>query len=129
MLDQNRVAPYFGAIVGRVANRIKDGKFNLNGADYTLPVNRPPNSLHGMLVIPNYCELWCCSDQPCLPISHLICNFIRLDYLVLYTIFLFDLENFINMTKSFLFMEVLFVTSISKCYTRNTDWICMWMEF
>jgi aldose 1-epimerase len=57
MLDQNRVAPYFGAIVGRVANRIKDGKFTLNGADYTLPVNRPPNSLHGMLVIPNYCEL------------------------------------------------------------------------
>ncbi|KAJ6387347.1 hypothetical protein OIU78_017130 [Salix suchowensis] len=43
----NRVAPYFGAIVGRVANRIKDGKFTLNGVDYTLPVNRPPNSLHG----------------------------------------------------------------------------------
>ncbi|KAL3574973.1 hypothetical protein D5086_023074 [Populus alba] len=54
----NRVAPYFGAIVGRVANRIKDGKFTLNGVDYTLPVNRPPNSLHGMLVIPNYCELF-----------------------------------------------------------------------
>ncbi|KAL4633041.1 uncharacterized protein LOC142630290 [Castanea sativa] len=40
-------APYFGSIVGRVANRIKDGKFKLNGADYSLPINKPPNSLHG----------------------------------------------------------------------------------
>ncbi|KAM7268825.1 hypothetical protein ACFE04_010991 [Oxalis oulophora] len=41
------VAPYFGCIVGRVANRIKDGKFTLNGVEHTLPLNRPPNSLHG----------------------------------------------------------------------------------
>nr|XP_043631919.1 galactose mutarotase [Erigeron canadensis] len=45
----NRVAPYFGCIVGRVANRIKEGKFTLNGTDYTLPINNGPNSLHGGL--------------------------------------------------------------------------------
>nr|GEU30434.1 aldose 1-epimerase [Tanacetum cinerariifolium] len=43
----NGEAPYFGCIVGRVANRIKDGKFTLNGTDYTLPINNGPNSLHG----------------------------------------------------------------------------------
>ncbi|KAK6148155.1 hypothetical protein DH2020_019067 [Rehmannia glutinosa] len=32
---------------GRVANRIKDGKFSLNGVEYALPINKPPNSLHG----------------------------------------------------------------------------------
>ncbi|EXB80299.1 Aldose 1-epimerase [Morus notabilis] len=43
----NGSAPYFGCIVGRVANRIKDGKFTLNGVEYFLPLNKPPNSLHG----------------------------------------------------------------------------------
>lgn len=43
----NDNAPYFGCIVGRVANRIKDGKFTLNGVDYSLPINNGPNSLHG----------------------------------------------------------------------------------
>ena len=40
---------YFGATVGRFANRIREGKFTLNGIDYTLAVNDGPNHLHGGL--------------------------------------------------------------------------------
>ena len=36
-----------GAVVGRVANRIKDGRFSLNGKDYQLAKNCGPNHLHG----------------------------------------------------------------------------------
>ncbi len=38
---------YFGAVCGRFANRIKDGKFSIDGVDYQLPVNNGTNSLHG----------------------------------------------------------------------------------
>ena len=41
--------PYFGAIVGRYANRIDNGKFTINNTDYNLVVNNNGTSLHGGL--------------------------------------------------------------------------------
>jgi aldose 1-epimerase len=41
--------PFFGAVAGRVANRIAKGKFTLEGKEYTLATNNGPNTLHGGL--------------------------------------------------------------------------------
>jgi aldose 1-epimerase len=38
---------YFGATVGRVANRIANGRFALDGETFHVPVNNGANSLHG----------------------------------------------------------------------------------
>jgi len=46
-IDDNHC--YLGATIGRVANRIKGGRFTLGETEYRVPVNNGPNSLHGGL--------------------------------------------------------------------------------
>jgi aldose 1-epimerase len=38
---------FFGALIGRYANRIAHGKFALDGQEYSLPKNNGENTLHG----------------------------------------------------------------------------------
>src|SRR3954451_7099811 len=37
---------YFGALIGRYANRIGGAQFKLDGKTYKVPVNNGPNALH-----------------------------------------------------------------------------------
>jgi aldose 1-epimerase len=44
---ENTAKTYFGAIVGRYGNRIRGGKFKIDGHEYQIPLNNNGNALHG----------------------------------------------------------------------------------
>ena len=45
--DCHKDDKFLGCIIGRVANRIANGEFQLNGKTYKLAVNSGPNTIHG----------------------------------------------------------------------------------
>ncbi len=47
LADYETKSPYFGATVGRIANRIKNATFTLEGKKYKLADNNAPHHLHG----------------------------------------------------------------------------------
>ena len=48
----------FGALIGRYGNRIKDGKFTLDGIEYLLPRNNDGNCLHGGGEVAFHNRMW-----------------------------------------------------------------------
>lgn len=69
-----RNEPHFGCVIGRVANRISDASFELDGREYELAANREPNHLHGGFLGFDKAvwkaEPLACSEGPAIRFSH-----------------------------------------------------------
>ena len=70
--------PYFGATVGRYANRIAKGQFTLDGKTYHVPINNGPNSLHGGLKGFNK-QVWSAKDSSDSKGQHLALHYVSKD--------------------------------------------------
>ena len=73
------VAPnYFGATVGRYANRIKAATFSIDGTAYHLAANNGPNALHGGIVGFDK-HLWTVVDSASGPSAHVTLRYVSAD--------------------------------------------------